>query len=63
MNPIGQLKSKITKSCDVCSSESNRTIKVNVYENSESELERAKNEIKKIAEKKYTCNICKTILK
>jgi hypothetical protein len=58
---IGQLKSKITKHCTICGCSTRRNLTACVYENTPTEIERAKQEIKEKAAKKYTCRICKSI--
>ena len=62
-NAIGQLKTKVTVYCEICSCSHTRSISEYVYENTEVEKERAKNAIKEKAAKKYTCSICKSITK
>lgn len=58
---IGQLKSKVTKHCTTCGCSTKRKLTADVYENTPTEIERAKEEIKEKARKKYTCRICKSI--
>ena len=58
---IGQLKSKVTKHYTVCGCSTRRDLTANVYENTPTGIERAKQEIKEKAAKKYTCRICKSI--
>ena len=58
---IGQLKSKVTKYCTTCGCSTRRNLTSDVYENTPTDIERAKEEIKEKAAKKYTCRICKTI--
>ena len=58
---IGQLKSKVTKHCTICGSSTRRKLIAEVYENTPTEIERAKQEIKDKAAKEYTCRICKSI--
>ena len=60
---IGQLKSKTIKHCTICGCSTRRSLTANVYENTPTEIERAKKEIKEKAAKKYTCRICKSISK
>ena len=60
---IGQLKSKVTKHCTICGCSTRRRLTANVYENTPTEIERAKQEIKEKAAKEYTCRICKSIKK
>jgi type IV pilus biogenesis protein CpaD/CtpE len=58
---IGQLKTKVTKHCTICGCSTKRNLTAQVYENNPTEIERAKQEIKEKADKKYTCRICKSI--
>ncbi len=58
---IGQLKSKVTKHCTICGCSTRRNLTADVFENTPTEIERAKQEIKEKAAKKYTCRICKSI--
>ena len=58
---IGQLKSKVTKQCTICGCSTRRNLTADVFENTPTEIERAKQEIKEKAAKKYTCRICKSI--
>ena len=58
---IGQLKSKVTKHCTTCGCSTKRNLTADVYENTPTEIERAKQEIKEKASKEYTCRICKSI--
>ena len=58
---IGQLKSKVTKHCTTCGRSTKRNLTAYVYENTSTEIERAKQEIKEKASKEYTCRICKSI--
>jgi len=58
---IGQLKSKVTKHCTICGCSTKRNLTADVYENTPTEIDRAKQEIKDKAAKKYTCRICKSI--
>ena len=60
---IGQLKAKSTAYCTICNCSSRRAITADIYENTASEIEKAKAEIKEKASKKYTCRICKSIIK
>lgn len=62
-NPIGLLKTKITKHCTICGCSTRRILTANVYSKENEEIERAKKEIKLKSSKEYTCNICKSILK
>lgn len=61
MKSIGILKSKITLNCEICGCKSKRTLIVNIFENTEAEKIKAKNEIIFRSKKKYTCRICKSI--
>ena len=61
-NAIGQLKTKVTVYCEICSCSHIRNISEYVYENTEADKERAKNALKAKASKKYTCSICKSIV-
>jgi len=58
---IGQLKSRVTKHCTTCGCSTKRSLTAKVYENTPTDKERAKQEIKDKAAKKYTCRICKSI--
>jgi len=60
---IGQLKTKVKVYCEICGCPHTRVISECIYENTEAEKERAKAEIKEKASKKYTCSICKSIVK
>jgi len=62
-NPIGQLKSKVTVYCTICNCSQKRNLKAYVYQNTLEKIQEAKNELKAKASKKYTCRICKSILK
>ena len=62
-NPIGQLKSKATVYCTLCACSQKRSLKANIYENTPEKIQEAKEELKAKASKKYTCRICKSILK
>ena len=59
--PIGLLKSKVTKHCTICTCSTKRSLTAYVYENTPTEIERAKQEINEKAAKEYTCRICKII--
>ena len=61
MKAIGQLKSKVTLNCEICGCKTKRTVTANIFENTDMDKERAKNEIILKAKKKYTCRICKSI--
>lgn len=61
-NAIGQLKTKVTVYCEICGCSHTRNISEYVYENTESEKERAKKVIIEKAKKPYTCRICKSML-
>lgn len=63
MIAIGQLKTKSTANCTICTSSISRNLVVNVYENSPEAIQKAKTELTLKANKPYTCNICKSILK
>lgn len=58
---IGQLKSKVTKHCTICSCSTRRTLTAYVYQNTPEEIERAKKEIIEKSAKKYTCRVCKSV--
>ena len=58
---IGKVKLKVTKHCTICGCSTRRSLNADVYENTPTEIERAKQEIKEKAAKKYTCRICKSI--
>ncbi len=58
---IGKLKSKVTKHCTICGCQTRRNLTADVYENTPTEIERAKQEIKEKSAKEYTCRICKSI--
>jgi len=60
---IGQLKSKKTVYCSVCGQSLTRKTSVLVYENNPTAIEKAKLELSKKSNEKYTCRICKSILK
>ena len=60
-NPIGQLKTKVSVYCSVCGQKHTRILKSVIFENTEEELEKAKVELQKKANKEYTCRICKSI--
>jgi hypothetical protein len=60
---IGQLKSKVTVYCTVCGQSHRRSLKVDVYENTPEEIEKAKVQLTAKANKDYTCRICKSIIK
>ena len=63
MKAIGQLKTKATAHCTICSSSLSRNLIVNVYENTPEAISAAKSELVLKANKPYTCRICKSILK
>lgn len=63
MNAIGQLKTKATAKCTICTSSISRNLSVNVYENTPEAIQNAKNELVLKANKTYTCRICKSIEK
>ena len=60
---IGKLKTKVFVYCEICGCKHIRSITENIYENTEVDKERAVKLIKKKAAKKYTCSICKSIVK
>lgn len=60
--PIGQLKSKVTVYCTICGQSHRRSLKINIYENTPEEIEKAKEELTAKAKKEYTCRICKSII-
>ena len=60
---IGILKGKTKVYCEVCKNSHLRLNKVNIYENTQKELDKAKEEMAKKLKKSYTCRICKIILK
>ena len=62
-NPIGQIKTSITVYCEICGESRKRKLSSYVYENTPEEIEKIKSDIKVRAAKKYTCNICKSILR
>ena len=59
--PIGQLKSKKTVYCTICSQSLTRKATVLVY--SKDEVENAKKELSLKLNKEYTCKICSSIIK
>lgn len=59
--PIGQLKSKKTVYCNICSQSLTRKASVLVY--SQDEVENAKKELTLKLNKEYTCKICTSIAK
>jgi hypothetical protein len=59
--PIGQLKSKKTVYCAICSQSLIRKATVLIY--SKEEVESAKKELSFKLNKEYTCKICSSILK
>jgi hypothetical protein len=61
--PIGQLKGKVTVYCSFCGGSHRRSLKVNIYENTQEAIEKAKSELTEKGNKKYTCRVCKSILK
>lgn len=63
MKAIGMLKTKVTVYCEICNCSHVRNVSENIYENTEEEKERAKISIRNKAAKKYTCSICKSIIK
>jgi len=62
-NAIGQLKVKNKVYCEVCGISHSRTLIEKIYENTAEAIELAKANLTGKATKKYTCNICKSILK
>ena len=62
-NPIGQLKSKVTVYCTICGCSQKRSLKANVYQNTPEKIQEAKDKLKVKASKKYTCRVCKSIIK
>jgi hypothetical protein len=59
--PIGQLKAKAKAYCTICGCSTSRNLIANVYENTPTAIQKAKEEIKQKSSKKYTCRICKSI--
>jgi len=59
--PIGQLKSKKTVCCTICSQSLTRKATVLVY--SKDEVENAKKELALKLNKEYTCKVCVSIVK
>jgi len=59
--PIGQLKSKKTVYCSICSQSLTRKATFLVY--SQEEVEGAKKELTLKLNKEYTCKICSSIVK
>lgn len=62
-NAIGQLKTKKTVYCSVCSQSLNRNVSVLIFNNTPEEISKAKIELDIKANAEYTCKICKSILK
>lgn len=60
---IGQLKVKKTVYCTLCGCSNTRNIAENIFANTTEEIEKAKKQLTLKANKEYTCNICKSILK
>lgn len=58
---IGQLKSKKTVYCTICSQSLTRKATVLIY--SQEEVEKAKKELSLKLNKEYTCKICSSIAK
>lgn len=63
MKAIGKLKAKKTVTCTVCCGKLNRSVSVNIYENTEAEKQEASKKLIEKANAPYTCRICKSILK
>ena len=61
MKAIGQLKTKKTVYCTICSSSLSRNLAINVYENTPEAIDLAKLKLTEKANKPYTCRICKSI--
>lgn len=59
--PIGQLKTKKTVYCDICGCKHIRNLKIDIYENTPQEIEKAKIKLSSRANAKYTCKVCKYI--
>lgn len=60
---IGQLKVTTKVYCEVCGISHSRKLVENVFENTPEAIKVAKDNLTTKASKKYTCNICKSILK
>lgn len=59
---IGIIKTKKTVYCEICNCKHTRVSNVSVYNSNENEIKLAKEKALKNISKKYTCNICKSIL-
>ena len=61
MQPIGQLKASKILYCTICSNKIKRTLKVNIYKNTDEEIQKSKIHLTEKINKEYTCRICKSI--
>lgn len=61
--PIGELKTTKKVYCTICSSSITRNLKINVFQNTPEAIQEAKISLAKKANAKYTCKVCKSILK
>lgn len=61
--PVGVLKGKASINCSICSDTYIRRSKVNIYTGSNEEIEQAKQILSDRMNKKYTCKVCKSIIK
>jgi len=60
---IGMIKVKAIVYCEICGCNHTRVIKINIFKNTTEEIENAKKLATKRINNKYTCNICKSILR
>lgn len=63
MNAIGKLIIKKTVYCEICGAEYKRKMEAKVFNNTSEELKEVRLKLTKRAEAKYTCRICKSIVK
>ena len=61
--PHGKLRTKTTVYCEICGCNCRRVSSVNIYSSDQREIDNAKKTLTKKAHAKYTCRICKTIIK
>lgn len=62
-NPIGQLKTKTTVNCTMCTSSLKRNVAIYVYENTPEAIKEAQFQLAQKIAKPYTCRICQSIQK
>jgi len=58
---IGYIKAKKTVYCSICKCKYTRVLNAPIYENTEEEVKKAKEELTEKTNKKYTCKICKSM--